>query len=190
MTEIKIEKRRAIWPLLLVLAIVAVVLYFLFGNKKEAADEEQPVAALTGTEEANRTVAALVSFVNADTITMGLDHAYAHEALIRLTDATSAVAAHAGFSIQADLDQVKSYAAAITQDPYVATHADTIRKAADILSGVIQNIQQAKFPALGNEATELKTAAAAIDPAVLTLDQKDAVKSFFRKAADLLQKMN
>lgn len=190
MTEIKIEKKRAIWPLFLILAVVAVVLYFLFWNKKEAAPEEPPVAALTGTEEANRTVAAFVSFVNADTNTMGLDHAYAHEALLRLTDATSAVAAQAGSNIQADLDQVKSYAAAITRDPYVTTHADTMRKAADILSGAIQNLQQAKFPALGNEATELRTAAAAINPDVLMLDQKDAVKSFFKKAADLLQKMN
>jgi len=50
--------------------------------------------------------------------------------------------------------------------------------------------QQAKYPSLVAEATEIKQAAAAINPDVLTLNQKEAVKTFFRKAADLLSKMN
>jgi len=65
-----------------------------------------------------------------------------------------------------------------------------IRKAAVILSTSLQNIQQAKFPDLSSDAADVKTAAVEIKPEILTLDQRDAVKLFLRKAADLLTKMN
>jgi len=54
----------------------------------------------------------------------------------------------------------------------------------------LQNIQKAKFPDLADEVQELKSASESIKPEVLTLEQKDAVKNYFAKAANLLQKMN
>ena len=45
----------------------------------------------------------------------------------------------------------------ITKDPFDTTHADNIRKAADILATVLQNIQKAKYPSLFDEVEELKT---------------------------------
>ncbi len=71
----------------------------------------------------------------------------------------------------------------------MTTHADKIRSAAYVLSTSLQNMQ-AKYRGLSAEAADVKSAAAAINPETLTLDQRDAVKSFFRKAADLLTKMN
>jgi len=41
-----------------------------------------------------------------------------------------------------------------------------------------------------DEVEELKSASESIKPGVLTLEQKDAVKNYFAKASDLLQKMN
>ena len=58
------------------------------------------------------------------------------------------------------------------------------------LFNVLQNMQVAKYPGLANEAGAVKSAAMAINPETLTLDQRDAVETFFAKAADLLQKMN
>ncbi len=78
----------------------------------------------------------------------------------------------------------------LLKDPMSTTHADKIRSAADVLSTSLQNMQQAKYPGLSAEAADVKSAAAAINPETLTLDQRDAFKSFFRKVADLLNKMN
>jgi hypothetical protein len=47
-----------------------------------------------------------------------------------------------------------------------------------------------KYPGLKDEAQDLKNASPSINPKVLTLEQKDAVKNYFAKASDLLQKMN
>ena len=94
------------------------------------------------------------------------------------------------YDVKADLESAKQHADSITHDPFETTHANHIRAAADIYSGSLQNMQQAKYPNLASEAAEVKTAANGINPEVLTLEQRDAVKGFLHKAASLLQKMN
>ncbi|MBD0365084.1 MAG: hypothetical protein ICV53_03145 [Flavisolibacter sp.] len=192
MAEIKIEKKKPVWPWVIAgLAVAALLIYFLGRNGQEEEVMKDPdTADLSGVHENNATVASFVSFVQDDENKMGLDHAYSHEALLKLTAATKAMAQEIGYNLPADLDKVKEYTDAITKDPHADTHADNIKKAADILTTVLQNMQQAKYPELDNEAAELRNASASINPDVHTLDQKDAVKSFFSKAADLLRKMN
>lgn len=191
MTEIKIEKKTAIWPwILLVLGLLAAIWFFFFRNDKDDYVETAANTTQIDTTEHNNTVKAYVMFINSDTNTMGLDHAFTSEALTKLTIATDAKATEAGYDIKADIAKAKQYADEITNDPMSTTHADKIRSAADVLSTALQNMQQAKYAALSTEAADVKSAAAAIDAQTLTLDQRVAVKSFFSKAADLLNKMN
>lgn len=200
MAEIKIEQKKQVWPWLLVgLVIAALLLYFLVfrdnGKNTAAVPEADYItntdeADLLGVKENNSTVAAYVSFVENSDGKMSLDHAYTNEALLKLIDASNAIAGEVGFEVQADLKKVKEYAKRITKDPFETTHADNIRKADDILTNVLQNIQKAKYPSLASDVVELKSASELIKPGVLTLDQKDAVKNYFAKASDLLQKMN
>ncbi len=200
MAEIKIEQKKQVWPWLLVgLVVVALLLYFLVfrdnGKNTEVVTEADDITItnesdLLGVKENNSTVAAYVNFVENSKEKMSLDHAYTNEALLKLIDATNAKANEVGYEVQADLEKVKEYAQMITTDPFETTHADNIRKADDILTNVLQNIQKAKFPDLADEVEELKSASESIKPGVLTLEQKDAVKNYFAKAANLLQKMN
>jgi hypothetical protein len=200
MAEIKIEQKKHLWPwLLLGLVIVALLLYFLLfrdnGKNTEAVTEADYITNtnepdLLGVKDNNGTVAAYVSFVKNDTNKMSLDHAYTNEALLKLIEATSAKANEVGYEVQADIEKVKEYAKMISSDPFETTHADNIRKADDILTNVLQNIQKTKYPGLTNEVEELKSASESIKLGVLTLEQKDAVKNYFAKASDLLQKMN
>ncbi|MGA9652192.1 hypothetical protein [Pedobacter sp.] len=158
-------------------------------EKQENAQETDTADAMSVKED-NSTVDAYVTFVNDDKNKMALDHAYTNEALLKLTSAIDAMAGEVDFDIKADLDKARQSANKITEDPFETSHADEIRKAAEILSGSLQNIQVAKFPSLASDAEQVKSAAMAIDPKVLTLDQKEAVKSFFAKSSDLLDKMN
>ena len=191
MTEIKIEKKKPLWPwILLVLGLLVAAWFFFFRNDKQETMETAANNALIDVHENNSTVAAYVTFINSDTNTMSLDHAYTSEALTKLTDAADAMATEAGYDVKVDIAKAKQYADEITKDPMSTTHADKIRSAADVLSTSLQNMQQAKYTGLSAEAADVKSAAAAINPETLTLDQRDVVKSFFRKAADLLNKMN
>ncbi len=200
MAEIKIEQKKQIWPWLIVgLVIVALLLYFLVfrdnGENTEAVTEADSItntneSDLLGVKENNGTVAAYVNFVDNSKEMMSLDHEYTNEALSKLIEATNAIANEVGYDVQADIEKVKEYAKMIASDPFETTHADNIRKADDILTNILQNIQKAKYPDLTNEVAALKSASESIKLGVLTLEQKDEVKTFFIKAADLLQKMN
>lgn len=203
MTEIKIEKKKQVWPwMLLGLAIAAVLIYFLgfYDNDHDNKEmnEVTELSELKGPEETdlisvkenNNTVAAYVNFVDADQNKMSLDHEFTNDALLKLTEATYAIAGEIGYDVQADLEQVKEYANRVDNEPFVTTHANSIRKAGDILTNALQNIQKSKYPGLTNEVEELKNATIAINPDILTLNQKKEVKAFFSKAANLLQKMN
>jgi len=193
MTEIKIEQKKPVWPwILLVLGLLFAVWFFFFRNDKAEPGYVETVdkTALIDVHENNNIVVTYVKFINADTNTMGLDHAYTSEALTRLIDAVDAMASEVGYDVKSDIAKAKQLSDEIKKDPMVTNHADKIRSAADVLSTSLQNMQQAKYPDLSAEAADVKSAASAIKPETLTLDQRDAVKSFFRKASDLLTKMN
>jgi hypothetical protein len=203
MTEIKIEKKKLVWPwIVLVLGLLFAAWYFFVGNDKadptetkentvvidaqETADE----TALIDVHENNSIVTAYIEFIDANNATMGIDHVYTSEAFAKLTNAVDAMATGAGYDVKADIAKAKQLVDEITNEPMAAAHADKIRSGADVLSTCLQNIQQAKYPGLSAEAADVKRAASAIKPETLTLNQRDAVKPFFRKAADLLNKMN
>lgn len=200
MAEIKIEKKKPIWPWLLIgLVIVALLVYFLVfrdnGENTETVTEQDSItntneSHLLGVKENNGTVVAYVNFVENNKEKMSLDHEYTNEALLKLIEATDAIANEVGYDVQADIEKVREYAKMIEQDSFETTHADNIRKADDILTNILQNIQKAKYPGLVDEVTALKSASESIKPGLLTLEQKDAVKNYFVKASDLLKKMN
>ncbi len=191
MAEIKIEKNNPVWPwILLLLGLLVAAWFFFFRYDSDEPIKTTDSGALIGVHENNSKVAAYVTFINSDTNTMSLDHAFTSEALTKLTDAVDAMATEAGYDIKADISKAKQLSNEITADPLVTTHADKIRNAADVLSTSLQNMQQAKYPELSVEAANVKSAATAINPEKLTLDQRDSVKSFFKEAADLLNKMN
>ncbi len=144
---------------------------------------------LIGIHENNSTVADYISFVYANN-KMVPDHKYIDNALVKLADATNAMAGAAGYTIKEDLNMAKMDANKITQDADETTHADNIRKSADILANALQNLQKAKYPGLSTQAIELKNVAASIKPGILTDNQKEAIMFFFTKSARLLEMMN
>lgn len=192
MAEIKIEKKKLVWPwILLALGIIAVLIYFLvFHNYNENMNEAPKTQDFISIKENNSVVEAYVNFVQTDKNKMTLDHAYTTEALLKLIEATDAIAGEVGYEVRVDLDKVKVYSKMIGNDPFETTHADNIKKADAILTEILQNIQKAKYPELTDDLRELRSASEAINPAILTLDQKKEVKAFFSEAAQLLQKMN
>jgi hypothetical protein len=199
MTEIKIEKKKPVWPWILLVLVLLIAAWFFFirndnaepvATSNETEDEIVDETSLIDINENNNIVASYVTFINVDNATMGLDHVFTSEAFAKLTNAVDAMATEVGYDVKADIAKAKQLVDEITNDPMATAHADKIRSGADVLSTCLQNIQQAKYPGLSAEAADVKSAASAINPETLTLNQRDAVKPFFRKAADLLNKMN
>lgn len=190
MAEIKIEKKPPVWPWILLGLLLVGFLVYWFALREDGTDDNMAMEEVEVENTTTGPVAEYLTFVDNDTEPMGLDHEYAHDGLMKLTAATQAVADQADYDVKADLDQVKEYANKIEVDPTATTHANSIQKAAEILAGSLHKMQEAKYPQLGNEAQSVVSAAGEIDPDVLTLDQKPAVKGFFNEAASLLRRMN
>jgi hypothetical protein len=172
----------------LIIGVVAVFIYFVAfqdndGEKKEALE-------LIYVSENNTTVNDYVSFVENNKNQMSLDHAFTSDALQKLADAVDEMADEIDFEMNTDLDKVEELAEMITKDPLETSHANSIRKATDILTDALHEIQKANYPGLNNEAVGLRIASESINPDVLTLNQQVEVKAYFQKAGDLLKKMN
>lgn len=201
MAEIKIEKKQPIWPWILGIIIVAAAVYFLFFRETTAVvtDTTTNNDTIVETSEMQDNqngddsmmgVVGFVAFVKNDDGNMTLDHEYSQSALTKLIDATEEISSETNFDSKIDLDNARMYTNEISKNPEATSHADNIKKTTDMISKVLQNLQQSKFPALKAEADEARMSSQAITVKELTLNQKNKIKSFFDDAADLLEKMN
>lgn len=202
MTEIKIEKKRQIWSWLLVVLVIVsfIVFFFVLTNDTvdktgETISEENNIDGnnsknLLDVKENNRTVAAFVSFIGKDTSMVSIDYAFIKEAFLKLTNATSAMAAEIDYNIQEDLDRVNESVKLIDNEPPQTYLARNIRNATDNSTIAFQHMQLARYPWLTEELDALKNASTAIQPQMLATEQKDAIINYFVKASDLLHKMN
>ncbi|MFD0764633.1 hypothetical protein ACFQZI_07190 [Mucilaginibacter lutimaris] len=192
MTEHKNKLFPFAW-VLLVIVIMAFVAYFLYVNRfkgNKTIDLSAQQTDLINRHENDTTVTDFISYVSDGSNKMSLDHEYSNTALIKLSRAVSAMARATDYVVKANLNEAETDADKITRDPLAITHADNIRKAADILIEALNNLQKAKYPTLAAEVAAVSEAAQQIDPDVMTLDQKSKVKQFFQRSAELLSKMN
>ena len=200
MAEIKIEKKKPIWPWILALLLIAIIVYFLFFRETTVITNESTTndTIVNNTEMVDdgyvndnlSAVAAFAAFVKGDDGSMTLDHTYSHDALTKLIDATAEISEKTNFDAKMDLDKAREHADMITKNPQATDHADHIKQSTDMISQTLHNLQKAKFPALTAEAEKVKMSSDAINVKELALNQKAKIKGFLDDSADLLDKMN
>lgn len=199
MAEIKIEKKKTIWPWI-ILGILLLLAVFYFTSKETAVlDEnepveevyEEPIDDMESEENVTAFATALTSYSNyIDNAEMGIDHEYSNGALLYLINAVEAKADQLNVDINADLEEARKNAAIITEDPETLNHANLIRDAGMIISRALTTIQTSEYPNLTTEASDVEMAVSKIKKDEQTLNQKDDVNGFFKSAESLLEKMN
>ena len=207
MAEIEIEKKKSIWPWIMVaIIIIAAILYFVFANDDESDEveegatteqviQEEPMEtsdtdnSYTDNNNGNNAEAVQEYSNYIDNPNMGEDHEYTNAALLKLITAVKAVADSANVNVDADLSEAKSKAQKITDDPSASNHANKIKNSGQIIVNALHTIQQQKFPDLQDEYNEVETAIGQIDPTQEVLNEKDAIKGFFDKTEQLLNSM-
>ena len=195
MAEIKIEKKKPVWPwVILVLLIIGGVLFWLLVDReKEAQNVITPISEETGQQEdtnyvdRNNPVITYVDFIESDTMQMGLDHKYTHKAFTLLAEAVIYTAENRSYDLQKDISELKEKGDRIKKDPMSLTHANTIQDGFNKVITVFENMQQeVDIAALD----KLKEYSGDLNPDVPTLEQKTAVKGFFGESAQILQDIN
>ncbi|GHA42019.1 hypothetical protein GCM10007103_24170 [Salinimicrobium marinum] len=206
MAEIGIEKKKPIWPWIILVLVILAILYFLFAGGNDDMDDiddtntEQVEDTTTWDNEMQDTTSAwdnndtlgvsgFVSHVG-DKTRMGIDHEYTNNALIRLMDAVESKAREENVNIDTEMQEIRQQANEITQDPMATDHANIIKDAGAKIVDALEKVQQENYPDLSQDVEDLRSSLQGIDPSVQTLEQKDDVNSFFDKAADVLQKMS
>ncbi len=219
MAEIKIEKKKPIWPWIILVLIILAILYFLvFADDADNDDmemddteqlQEEDVwededemttweeesdttsweTATTDTLGGSQDVSGYLTYIS-DKAKMGVDHQYTNNALIHLMNAVQAKANEIDYNIDADMQSVRQDANAIQQDPTSEKHAEKIKQAGTKLANILEKMQKDNYPDLSKDVQEMKTAANNIDGSMQTLQQKDQINKFFDEAADVLRKMS
>lgn len=193
MAEIKIEKKKSIWPWILLILIVLGLLWYFFMREDNNRIDDEPIVTEQIAEEYNDadryTATATYSSFIADTDKMGVDHEYSKEALHHLINATEEKAYMFNVDVNADLDEARKKASETTEDPEKLNHADLIKSSGKEIVRALTTLKEASFPTLTAELDKVSNAVDEIDVTVPTLDQKDKVNNFFKSAESLLLKM-
>ncbi|MGB5941934.1 MAG: hypothetical protein WBG71_03570 [Leeuwenhoekiella sp.] len=201
MADINIEKKKTIWPWILigVLILLAVLYFALLADDDDVETDditteevmvEEEMEEMDNTTTAMQTgaIATYSEFVGM-TGDMGIDHEYSNQALLYLIEAVNEKATAQNVNIEADLGVARANANTITKDPMSVEHADLLKESFEIINRAISKIQMQSFPNLESQVTSLEEEVASIDPADQTLNQKAAVNTYFKEAADVLNKM-
>lgn len=206
MAEIKIEKKKPVWPWIILGLIILVLVYFLAfqdgteGEQpaedittEEVSPEQTPPVfpAETGTSEIQRpeSVERYLAHIGDET-RMGIEHEYTNNALLLLIDAVQAKADKMKVDIDADLQEARKHAGEITKNPAATNHANKIKAAGKEIVKAMEKIRKERYPELVREVGEAKKAVENIDPEVLTLEQKNEINYFFISAGNALRKMH
>ncbi|MBZ9729348.1 hypothetical protein LB467_06580 [Salegentibacter sp. JZCK2] len=209
MAEIKIEKKKPIWPWVLVgLIILAVILYFVIADNEDdddfseeenteqvatpmETDDEDDFETATWEEDnlsGDESVSKYLTHIG-DQEKMGIDHEYSSEALIYLINALENRAEEANINTQVEIQELKNNVRDIKENPDSLTHANTINDVGTKIVDLMEKMQNEKFPDISQDVQEVRMALQNIEPSTPTLDQKDAVNSFYKEAGDVLEKM-
>lgn len=206
MAEINIQrKEKSMWPWIiggLILLLVILFLAGVFDGDKNVYDnrattdtvtQNNPAPAATPESDFPDEVQTYLAYIREhDTTDIGLKHEYSSTALVYLADALNALVDR-DYMGNAQVDStrkiLREQAANLRKDPASTEHAGMIRSAAMSAANLIEIMQKVQFPDLAATAAEVRTAAMSVNPAVLTLEQKQNIKNFFVKAGVALKAM-
>lgn len=200
MAEIKIEKKKPVWPWILLGVLIIALLIWFIGRDD---DEDQEEIMEDVTEQVDTTdqidndksdspeaLEMYTDYIRKGEDKMGLDHEYTHQAFTHLIKALEETAEANNYDLQQDLDSVNVKIDRIQRDPMSLNHANLIKDGFQSISNVFTNMQQAKFPDLDGEVAQLQQYANNLNVNKKTLEQKNIVKGFFDEAEQLLTEMN
>lgn len=200
MTHSRIEKKKPKWPWMLMTLITVTILIFIFTFNtdekikiKQGKYTEQHIEKHQDKRQNaldNADVIAYVDFTKKNSNPIKLDHEFISEAFSKLIKAIAEMGDEIDYDTRRNLKELKIYSNKITKNTFETSHANYIRKSAEVLASELQNIQRKAYSDLRSETDEVKNAATSIKSNILTLNQKENIKKFFRKSAILLEKMN
>lgn len=213
------RKGTPVWPWILGLLLLALLLWAIFAWASDDAEvvEPDPAAAIrepvvtdvpppTPVGPADGAAAAVplpvTEYVTTCTpplpadMEMGRQHQFTAQCLESLAASLESVVGRdrlANTDVSQKIATVRQQAQTLRQsEPQATTHAGTTKQAFTAAADMIEATYQAGYrevAGLGDEVSQVRNAAQAVDTGTPMLDQKGAVHGFFREAADAVQRI-
>lgn len=208
MADIDIERKgAAIWPWIIGAIVLALLIWALAEMLGDDDDVDAPVATVVepaGVTPAPVTDAGpaavpapvqqyLTTCAPREPAAMGLDHQYTSNCIQQLVAAVDAMLQEpnlAGVDVQAQMQTARENAQRLTASANESTqHAAQTREALVSIGTVLSGVQDARFPNLDAQATQVEETARSVQGSGNLLDQREPVQRFFQQAGDLLSGM-
>lgn len=206
MAEIRIEKKKPVWPWV-VLAIIALglILFFAFfyrstdnsaldntqndatDDVQTSLDEMEDVGGWDDTDslEQDNMQADGLTALAGNEIRLMTDTTYTQNAFRQLLNLIQVKTAENSFKAESQLEELRQEV-----DSLANNYNASVQDASKGIANLLKDLQTQKFPQLANETTELKKAAGEIDSAGTQEEQSLQLKHFFEETSKLLEKMN
>ncbi|MBJ7880492.1 hypothetical protein [Gelidibacter salicanalis] len=210
MAEIKIEKKKPVWPwVVLILVVLGIIAYFVYAdqNDNDLNDDfdddynnEQVVdptydSSPDDTYDTKKSYDQFKAFDESisDSTRVAIDSSYTKKAFANLTKAVVRTADDNNVEDSEALTDLRNFSSLITS--ISTTTKDTkgfknFKTASDKVVKVMEDIQKKNFPALQTQVADLKQSASKIDGSVTMNKQQDQIYTFLRQSRDVLQMMN
>lgn len=219
MAEIKIVKKKPIWPwiLLVLIVLLAAILFFLYGDRLgNDVDDVDDVDDMTtelnddynsqpnddmdrvsyedslNRDNSNRMAMSYRNSI-ADTTKLGVDNVSTKMALMNLSKAVEAKANEYQMQDSEALEMLREELRTVDSTLNVNQNGlDTklFKTTGMRVLSVMDTLQRVQFPNLTDEVNEVKTAINEIQPSTTLAKQNKAVNSFFKESNDVLNRMN
>ena len=212
MTEIKIEKKKPIWPIVIVTIIILIAIYFLwFYNDQEMSNDPLEKDTISSVEElfnvelldndgevlyegnygtirGEQAIADYLKYTDDRTNRSTGD--YYRSSFSKLIEATERVAELEQVDVSNTLSVARESSENISSNTERAVSSENIRKTADDVSRALRNIQRQAFANLSNEMAEVEEAVSDIDRDQSLDSENEDIREFFDKSAHLIGKMD
>lgn len=206
MAEIKIEKKSPIWPwILLVIAVIAIIAYFLYNNNDNSiydnGGNSETMDTISNTYEESTaphmgSTSAVQEFENSvkDSTRIGIDSTYTKTATINLAKVVLMKADELNLQPSIALENLRYYS-----DQSDGMTNSELPERSDIINfktvsndivAVLEILQTKSYPSLQDEVAELKQTSNKIDNNMATKEQQGTIQAFFTKARKVVNNMN
>lgn len=218
MAEIKIEKKKPIWPwILLILIILGIVAYFVYANDlhedhnddfdDDVTDEQMlnPTDTTDGQMNTGDTYDANNSYGSSydeyaafeesmrDSTRIAIDSSYTKKAFANLAKVVVKKADENNLEDSKALGDLRNFSVLMTGIANANSDMDNFKNfktAADKVASVLGDIQSKNFPSMQQEVANLKESASKISVSTTMDKQQTEIYAFLKKSRDVLKDMN
>lgn len=201
MAEIKIERKKPIWPwILVILVVLGIVAYFVYTNgdntdyNNDFVDEVSNEQVTEPTSRSSRydEYSAFDESIR-DSTRVAVDSSYTKKAFSNLAKAVVKTADENNVEDSKALTGLREWSVLLTGISTTKTDMENFKNfktACDKVAKVLGDVQVKNFPELKEETDRLEQLASNVSPSIAMNEQQTALNAFLRKSRDVLNAMN